>query len=126
MSLRRFIQDKLTSGVNIKTVNGSSVLGAGNLVVSGTTSITQTEIDFGSAPVYGAEFTITDATCTATSKITASVAYEAPTGKELDELEMDNLQIRCGQAIIGSFKMFVTTADYSYLEGKFKINYIIS
>lgn len=32
--MRHLIQDKLTSGVNIKTVNGNNILGSGNLVVS--------------------------------------------------------------------------------------------
>ncbi len=36
MSLRKFIQDKLLSGVNIKTINGSSILGSGNLTVTGS------------------------------------------------------------------------------------------
>lgn len=35
MSLRQYIQDKLRSGINIKTINGASVLGSGNLVVTG-------------------------------------------------------------------------------------------
>jgi len=35
MSLRSFIQDKLQSGVNIKTINGNSILGSGNLTVGG-------------------------------------------------------------------------------------------
>jgi len=34
--IRKLIQDKLISGVNIKTINGSSVLGSGNLTVTGT------------------------------------------------------------------------------------------
>jgi hypothetical protein len=33
--IRKLIQDKLISGVNIKTINGSDILGPGNLVVSG-------------------------------------------------------------------------------------------
>lgn len=33
--MRHLIQDKLTSGVNIKTVNGASILGAGNIFVGG-------------------------------------------------------------------------------------------
>lgn len=33
--LRRYIQDKLISGLNIKTVNGNSLLGPGNLTVEG-------------------------------------------------------------------------------------------
>ncbi len=33
--IRKIIQDKLISGVNIKTINGSDILGPGNLVVTG-------------------------------------------------------------------------------------------
>lgn len=35
MSQRYLIQDKLTSGVNIKTVNGASIMGAGNIFIGG-------------------------------------------------------------------------------------------
>jgi hypothetical protein len=34
--MRFLIQDKLSSGENIKTINGSSILGSGNLAVSGS------------------------------------------------------------------------------------------
>ncbi len=34
--IRKLIQDKLISGVNIKTINGSDILGPGNLTVSGS------------------------------------------------------------------------------------------
>lgn len=33
--MRDLIQDKLTSGVNIKTVNGASIMGAGNIFIGG-------------------------------------------------------------------------------------------
>lgn len=47
-------QDDLVSGTNIKTVNGSSILGSGDLVVSGSSNI-----DGGSAAsVYGGSTTI--------------------------------------------------------------------
>lgn len=85
----------------------------------------QTEVDFGVTPVVQGTFTITEATATATSKIVATLAYEAPTGKDLDELEMDDLIIKCGPAGVGSFTMFITAADGSYLADKFKINYSI-
>jgi hypothetical protein len=51
MSLRRFIQDKLISGFNIKTINGSSVLGSGNLVVGGSFSGTMDDIANGATYV---------------------------------------------------------------------------
>jgi hypothetical protein len=34
--IRKLIQDKLISGINIKTINGSSVLGSGDLTVTGS------------------------------------------------------------------------------------------
>ena len=41
-------QDKLVSGTNIKTVNGQTLLGEGNIVISGgsgdTTSVTVTQL----------------------------------------------------------------------------------
>tara|TARA_R110000772_G_C13229577_1_gene432606 strand:+ start:417 stop:1088 length:672 start_codon:yes stop_codon:yes gene_type:complete len=86
----------------------------------------RTEVDFGTLPVYEKEFTITDTNAIATSNITASLAYEAPTSKELDEIEMDMLSISCGQSLAGSFKMFIKSIDGSYLADKFKINYSIT
>ena len=86
----------------------------------------QTEVDFGSLPIYQKEFTITDASVLTTSNITASIAYEAPTGKDLDEIEMDSFNIICGQATNGTFKIIVKSIDGSYLADKFKINYSIT
>jgi hypothetical protein len=90
--------------------------------ISGMVTAYQTEIDFGSTPVAEGTFTITNAAVAVGSYITAQVAYLAPTGKDLDEIEMDDLIIRCGSGA-GTFDMFVRAADGSYLEGKFKINY---
>jgi len=101
----------------------------GNSVVS-TSSIAsfgfaQTEVDFGATPVADATFTIADANAIVGSKIIAITAYDAPTGKDLDEIEMDKLIIVAGNATLGNFQMFIQSADGSYLEGKFKINYKI-
>ena len=38
-------QDKLTSGENIKTINGESILGSGNLVIGGVDAYTKSEAD---------------------------------------------------------------------------------
>lgn len=118
-------QDTLISATNIKTINGSSVMGAGDLVVSGSVAITQTEVDFGSTPVSEALFTIADATATATSKIIGSVAYAAPTGKDLDELEMDSLELKFGPKGAGEFYIYAKGLD-GYVHDKFKVNYQIA
>ena len=36
-------QEKLVSGTNIKTVNGTSILGSGNLAVSGLPAVTSSD-----------------------------------------------------------------------------------
>ncbi len=91
-----------------------------------SSTIKQTEIDFGSTPINSKIFTITEASATATSKILVSVAYDAPTGKELDELEMDTLYVTAGNASAGQFDLIVSAIDGSYLHDKFKINYLIT
>jgi hypothetical protein len=86
--------------------------------------IKQTEIDFGSMPTTDVIFTIMDSTVKPTSHIIARMAYEVPTGKELDETEMDDLNIIC-KAGSGQFDMFIRSIDNSYLADKFKVNYIV-
>lgn len=50
---------------------------------------TEVEIDFGSAPVYGAEFTITDAAITAASKVQVLPCGKAATGRTADDWAWD-------------------------------------
>lgn len=115
-------QDLLVSAVNIKTINGSTVLGLGNLVVTGSgASISTTEIDFGTTPVAEASFLITDATVTALSRIIGGVAYVAPTGKDLDELEMDGLDLKFAPGV-GQFTVYARGLD-GYLADKFVLYY---
>lgn len=90
-----------------------------------STNITQVEIDFGSTGVADNIFTIADAGVTASSQIIASVAYDAPTGKDLDEITMDTLYIACGNCGSGQFDMYISTIDGSYVAGTFKINYLV-
>lgn len=80
----------------------------------------QVEIDFGDTPVPQADFVIVDPGIDANSVITGSVAYDAPTGKDLDELEMDDLILRFG-AGIGQFTVNASGSS-GYVEGKFKLN----
>ncbi len=83
----------------------------------------QTEVDFGATPVSEALFTVTDASVSATSKLTGTVAYEAPTGKDLDELDMDGLDLKFGPGS-GQFTVYVRGMD-GYIADKFKLNYIV-
>jgi hypothetical protein len=87
--------------------------------------ITQTEVDFGATPVSEASFNVTHSGATASTKVIAFVSYEAPTGKDLDEIEMDDLIIRGAGTGTNQLTFYIKSDDGSYLHDKFKINYII-
>lgn len=104
--------------------SGLSMTGT-TLSSSGATLIVnQVEIDFGATPVSNGTFTITEPGTTTAYRIMAQVAWAAPSGKDIDEIEMDNLQIRCKPGT-DEFYMYIETADGSYLEGTFLIDYIL-
>ncbi len=86
-------------------------------------NIKQVEVDMGAVPILQQTFTITDAAVSPSSRIVGTVANEAPTGKELDEMEMDTLDLKFTPES-GQFKVLVTGGN-GYLEGKFKINYLV-
>lgn len=90
---------------------------------SGSSDVRQTEVDFGSLPVSEALFTVIDLTVTPSSQIIGTIAYEAPTGKELDELEMDSLDVKFGPGA-GQFDMYIIGLD-GYIADKFKVNYLV-
>lgn len=89
----------------------------------GAVNIKQTEIDFGSVPVSEASFIIIDADVIASSQLIGNIAYEAPTGKELDEVEMDAIDLKFAPGV-GQFTLYATGID-GYLADKFKVNYLI-
>lgn len=80
------------------------------------------EIDFGAVGLSEKSFTVADAGIVPSMNIVCSVSYAAPTGKDQDELTMDDLQLRA-VAGTGNFTLYVRAADGSYLAGTFKINY---
>ncbi len=86
-------------------------------------NIKQIEVDFGTFPVAEAFFVITDASVLVTSQLIGNVAYEAPTGKELDELEMDSLDLKFAPGA-GQFTLYARGLD-GYIADKFKVNYLI-
>lgn len=79
-------QDTLVSGTNIKTVNGNSLLGSGNLVISGGSgglTHTVTEISTGATPVSSVSVTITDAAISTSSNLLVSVYPQATSSNSL-------------------------------------------
>ena len=84
----------------------------------------QEEIDFGTIPVEEKDFTIINSLIIPESKIMVQLAYVAPTGKELDELEFDLFDFRA-VAGTGSFTLHARSLE-GYVADKFVINYSFS
>src|SRR6185503_3209606 len=72
--------------------------------------VRQTEIDFGAVPIPEKSSVITDAAVSASSHLIGNVAYEAPTGKSLDELEMDALDLKFAPGS-GQFTLYARGMD---------------
>ena len=83
----------------------------------------QIEIDFGSLPVSEKEFVIIDSDVSPNNQVTGWIAYEAPTGKDLDELTMDSIDLKFSSGT-GQFKIYAIGLN-GYLHDKFKINYTL-
>lgn len=83
----------------------------------------QTEVDFGTTPVSSATFTVSDGDVQVDSRIIAQIAYEAPTGKDLDEVELDPIVLVCYP---GNKTLTIhAKALEGYVADTFKINYLI-
>lgn len=90
-----------------------------------STRTKQVEVDF-QEDLYQTYkiFTILDEDVVAGDSIVANIAYDAPSGKELDEIEVDNIICYAGNASDGSFDLIVKGMTGS-LHDKFKVNYTI-
>lgn len=84
-------------------------------------AITETEIDVGTTPVVEASISVTDAGISTSSKIIGGVAYKAPTGKDLDELEMDALEIKF-EPLTGTMNVHIKGLE-GYIADKFILWY---
>lgn len=88
--------------------------------------VTVVEVDAGATPVDSLSGTITDVRCKASSLVTAVIDYTAPTDKDLDELEMDQLSVIVGSPTDGSFSYFLCAVDGSYIADKFRLKYSLN
>ena len=117
-------QDTLVSGTNIKTINGNSVLGSGNLTISGSSApmVTAT-INLGSSPVSEAEVTVVDANITASNYIQVFVMGDSTVDNNLDaHLHAGASWKMVPVAGTGTFTLYVT-ALIDLCWGTFKIRY---
>lgn len=114
---------KTTEKVAAAPLVGGGVTDLHSHAGGGTLDIKQTEIDFGVTPVAEKSFTITDTSVLVTSQLIGNVAYESPTDKDLDELEMDSLDLQFAPGA-GQFILYARGLD-GYIADKFKINYLV-
>jgi hypothetical protein len=120
-------QDTLASGTNIKTINGSSVLGSGNLTVTGTGAPMATAtVDLGVNPVSNASVTVTDAGISAASYVQVFVMGDTTVDNDLDA------HLHAGASwkftpvpAAGSFTLYID-ALIDLCWGTFKIRYTYS
>jgi hypothetical protein len=124
----RFIQTGTASGTYLSVVTTDATLtgdgSTGNplsVVATGGMSITEVEIDFGSSPVYGKDFTITDATVSSTSKIIAYLSGNTATGRVGNDFTWDSLSLSA-VAGTGNFVLSALSTNGS-LVGNRKIYY---
>ena len=108
-------QDVLISGQNIKTINGQSLLGAGNVSISA--AIFKAVVSVVPAKIGQAERVVTDANVSANSKIMCQL--EPNTDFDVDELAEFILSAQAGNgqiiftivsdgAIVGDFNILYT------------------
>ena len=117
---------KLPVGTNTQVLTADSAQSAGvKWSTPGASSIVikQTEIDFGTTGVSEASFLISDPDVATDSRLIGTVAYEAPTSKDLDEVEMDGLDLKFAPGG-GQFTLYARGMD-GYVSDMFKINYLI-
>ena len=96
-----------------------AVMGAGGATIS-----YQTTVNFGSTGVLNGSFTVTNAAVTTANLVNAQIAYIAPSGKTLDELEFDQFDIKC-VANNGSVTMFMVPDSMGLVAGNFVVNYTV-
>jgi hypothetical protein len=87
-------------------------------------AITEVEIDCGTTPLLETIINVVNTGITAASKIIGGIAYKAPTGKDLDELEMDALDLKF-EPVSGSFNVHIKGLE-GYISDKFIIWYLFA
>lgn len=108
----------ITPGGTLPSLDGSQLTNLPNATV-----VHQVEINFGSTPVGAAAFVIADPDVSVDSHIVASVAYVAPSGKSLDEMTMDGLDLKCAPGV-GELTIYARGLD-GFVAGAFPISYVI-
>ena len=117
-------QDTLISGTTIKTINSTSLLGSGDIAISGGAfAVISAEIDFGSKPVRSKRITVTDAGITSASKIMVTPNGAPATGRVGNDWEWDTIVF---SAVAGMGNFVLTGNASGRVVGKRRFYYTYS
>jgi hypothetical protein len=120
-------QQALVSGTNIKTINSISLLGSGDIVISGGSgSVTVTNVSITIPTITSsANITVSDALATTISRIFA-VPNGFTSGGLLggDELEMSPLIVNAYCSVDGTINMLISSSQ-GPIQGTYGISYSI-
>jgi len=106
----------------------SGAVGNNSMTAAGTAArsfdaiaASQVTVDFGTG-AQEARITVTDAGIVGTSKITASLAYQAATGRDLDENDMDEFHVMAGNVVAGTSYDVVVRCITGTAHGEYAVN----
>jgi hypothetical protein len=119
-------QDTLVSATNIKTVNGSSLLGSGDLAITSAISFAAVEKNLGSVPRLSGRFTVTGLSGLTIGKPVNMFQAAGPyTGKgtRADEAEMDGIIVKAVVTAVDTITAYWNAA--TRVKGNVKFNYLI-
>jgi hypothetical protein len=117
------LQELLVSGVNIKTINGISVLGAGDLVVSGGGASGIATIDFGTAGTDAFIDVTGQAGILAGSKVFVSINGRDTADNTIDDIWFDPPQVFGGNIVPGTGFTIYGRAIDGTLHGEIDVNW---
>jgi len=121
-------QDSLVSGTNIKTINGSSVLGSGNLVVSGGPSlgiVTGTNVTGVTAITKSATITIPANTISALTLLeieARAIRVATTTGTIAFSVYLNTSDSLTGATLMGTFQTITASQWFSQSRRSLLIN----
>lgn len=119
-------QEVLVSGTNIKTVNGTSLLGSGNVAISGITSGTST-VSFGSTATNEAQLIVTGQSgIDAGTKVIASIGTTATSDYTVNDhkyLGAMGVSVTVGD-VVASTGFTIYVRSYQKMTGDISINWV--
>jgi hypothetical protein len=111
------------TAAQVLTSAGAGVQPTWTTLAAGGVTKGQATVAFGSAGSEQATVTVADAAIGAASRIVCNMAYTAAPGRDLDELEMDQFELKPGNIAAGVSFDILATCLTGYGEGNYLVDY---